>query len=68
AIYRPSPAFVYRAALWTSFSRPEFGYVSGGQSVTRDPVTREVVAIRQGNADLKPAKAVNLDVSAEYYP
>lgn len=68
AIYRPSEQFVYRAALWTSFSRPEFVNIMGGQSITRDPATKEITAIHQGNPDLKPAQAINFDVSAEYYP
>lgn len=68
ATYRPNDQWVYRAALWTSFSRPEYGYISGGQSVTRDPVTNEILAISRGNPDLKPAEAVNLDLSAEFYP
>lgn len=68
ATYRPSERFVYRAALWTSFSRPEFAYISAGQSVTRDPATKEIIAISRGNPDLKPAEAINLDLSAEFYP
>lgn len=68
ATWRPNEQWVYRAALWTSFSRPEYGYISGGQSVTRDPVTNEILAISRGNPDLKPAEALNLDLSAEFYP
>ena len=68
ATYRPNDHWVYRAAAWTSFSRPEYGYISGGQSVTRNPVTNEIIAISRGNPDLKPAEALNLDLSAEFYP
>ena len=68
ATYRQSERLVYRGAVWTSFSRPEYGNISGGQSITRDPVTKEILAISQGNPDLKPAKALNVDVSAEFYP
>ena len=35
AIYRPSENFVYRGAIWTSFSRPEFSNISRGVSVGR---------------------------------
>ena len=68
AVWRPDSRFVYRGALWTSFSRPEYGNISQGVSVTRDPSTHEIVAVSRGNPDLKPAQAVNLDLSAEYYP
>ena len=68
ATWRPAHQWVYRGAIWTSFSRPEFAYISGGQSVGRDPVTQEIISISRGNPDLKPAKAINFDVSAEFYP
>ncbi len=64
--YRPSPDQVYRAAIWTSFSRPEYGNITGGQSVSRN-AANEIVGISQGNPDLKPAEATNIDLSAEYY-
>jgi len=35
AVYRPSDNFVYRGAIWTSFSRPEFSNISRGVSVGR---------------------------------
>jgi len=68
AIWRPDDRQVYRAALWTGYSPPEYGYISAGQTITRDPGTNEIVAISQGNPDLKPAKSINFDLSAEYYP
>ncbi|GAA0763796.1 hypothetical protein GCM10010203_33860 [Actinomadura yumaensis] len=73
AVYRPSENFVYRGAIWTSFSRPEFSNISRGVSVGRakprpGETLGEIVSISQGNPDLKPAEALNLDVSAEYYP
>lgn len=68
ATLRPNDKQVYRAAIWTGYSPPEYSYVSGGESVTRDPGTHEIVSISRGNPDLKPAKSVNFDVSAEYYP
>lgn len=67
AVYRPSQDFVYRGAVWTSFSRPEYGNILRGESVTRNP-KGEVTGISRGNPDLKPASAVNIDLSAEYYP
>ncbi|MFN3228227.1 MAG: TonB-dependent receptor [Asticcacaulis sp.] len=68
AIWRPEDRFVVRGALWTSFSRPEYGNISRGESITRDKGTNEIVAISRGNPVLKPAKATNLDLSAEFYP
>jgi len=73
AVYRPSDNFVYRGAIWTSFSRPEFSNISRGVSVGRAPprpgqTLGDIVSISRGNPDLKPAEALNLDVSAEYYP
>ncbi|MCG2664754.1 TonB-dependent receptor [Brevundimonas sp.] len=73
AVYRPSDNFVYRGAIWTSFSRPEFSNISRGVSVSRaaprpGQTLGDIVSISRGNPDLKPAEALNLDVSAEYYP
>ena len=73
AVYRPSDNFVYRGAIWTSFSRPEFSNISRGVSVSRaaprpGQILGDIVSISRGNPDLKPAEALNLDVSAEYYP
>jgi len=73
AVYRPTDNFVYRGAIWTSFSRPEFSNISRGVSVSRaaprpGQTLGDIVSISRGNPDLKPAEALNLDVSAEYYP
>ncbi|MDR3510629.1 MAG: TonB-dependent receptor [Caulobacteraceae bacterium] len=66
ATYRPAPKIVYRAAIWTSFSRPAYQYISGASTVTRDG-TGAITSISQGNPDLKPMTALNFDLSAEYY-
>ncbi|HWW63399.1 MAG TPA: TonB-dependent receptor [Sphingomonadaceae bacterium] len=68
ATWRPDSRQVYRAALWTGYSPAEYSYLSAGQTITRDPGTNEIVGISQGNPDLKPAKSINADLSAEYYP
>lgn len=68
AIYRVGDRFVYRGAIWTSFSRPEYANITRGESIGRDPVTKEVISINRGNPDLKPATSTNVDLSAEYYP
>jgi TonB-dependent receptor len=67
-----------RAAIWTSFARPdiarmsssrEYGYDTdpdgdGEENPTSDWV---LVSIEQGNPDLKPMKAINYDLSIERY-
>ena len=68
AVWRKGSNLVYRGALWTSFSRPEYGNLTRGESIGRDPVTHEILSISRGNPDLKPAQSLNLDLSAEYYP
>ncbi|ENZ81737.1 MULTISPECIES: TonB-dependent receptor [Caulobacter] len=68
AVYRQGLKLVYRGAIWTSFSRPEYANISRGESVTRDPATKEIIAISRGNPDLKPGESLNFDLSAEYYP
>lgn len=68
AIWRPSDKQVLRGAIWTGYSPPEYGNISGGQSIERDPGTNEIIAISRGNPDLKAAKSINADISLEYYP
>ncbi|MFC6839600.1 TonB-dependent receptor [Xanthomonas theicola] len=63
--YRPGDGgAVYRAALWTSYTRPAFVQLGGGANydVSSDGVT----TITEGNPDLKPIKALNVDVSGEW--
>ena len=67
ATFRPNDKQVYRAAIWTGYSAPEYGYISGGQTITRNG-SGQIVGITQGNPDLKAARALNFDISAEYYP
>ena len=66
-IWRPTDKQVYHVALWTGYSPPEYGYLSGGQSVGRNS-QNEIISISQGNPDLKAARSINADISAEYYP
>ncbi|CTP90263.1 TonB-dependent outer membrane receptor [Xanthomonas translucens pv. poae] len=63
--YRPGNAnAVYRASVWTSYTRPAFVQLGGGANyaVSSDSIT----TITEGNPDLKPIKAVNVDVSGEW--
>jgi TonB-dependent receptor len=58
---------VYRAAVWTGYAAPEFEYLSGAETITR-AANGDILSISRGNPDLKPTRATNFDVSAEYYP
>ncbi len=68
ANWRPADRQVYRAALWTGYSPPEYGNLAASQSIGRDPKTKEILTISRGNPNLKPARATNADVSFEWYP
>ncbi|GAO53076.1 TonB-dependent receptor [Novosphingobium sp. MD-1] len=67
AIWRPDDKNVVRAAIWTGYSPPEYGFIAASQSVSRNS-KGEVVGISRGNPDLKAARALNLDLSLETYP
>jgi len=67
-----------RAAIWTSFARPDIARMSSAREYSYDsdpdgdgtvnPTSDWVlVAIEQGNPDLKPMKAINYDLSIERY-
>lgn len=56
-----------RSAIWTGYSAPEYAYLSGSQAVTRNPGTGNIIAISQGNPNLKAARALNFDLSGDYY-
>ncbi len=62
--YRPSSDVVYRGSVWTSYTRPPFVQLGGSSqtSVSADGTT----TIKQGNPNLKPVKAVNIDLSGEW--
>jgi TonB-dependent receptor len=77
-IYDFTPRTKLRAAAWTSFARPdiarmssarEYGYDTdpdgdGEENPTSDWV---LMSIEQGNPNLKPMRAINLDLSLEHY-
>jgi len=62
--WRPGDAAVYRGSVWTSYTRPAFIQLAGGErrSISDDGN----VSISRGNPDLKPIKAINLDLSGEW--
>lgn len=54
---------VYRASAWTSYTRPAFVQLGGGVSYD---ISGSVITITEGNPDLEPIKALNLDLSGEW--
>jgi len=62
--YRPEPGAVYRAGIWTSYTRPAFIKLGGGASVS--PSASGATTITQGNPNLKPVTAINYDLSGEW--
>ena len=62
--YRPDGSSIYRASVWTSYTRPPFIQLAGGsrKSVSADGTT----VITLGNPNLKAIDAVNFDTSAEW--
>lgn len=64
ANWRPDDDSVYRAAVWTSYTRPAFVQLAGGAryDLSDDGVT----TITMGNPDLKPIRAINADLSGEW--
>ncbi len=62
--WRPSGEAVYRGSVWTSYTRPAFIQLAGGE---RQQVSDDGnISITKGNPDLKPIKAINLDLSGEW--
>ncbi|PZR35957.1 TonB-dependent receptor [Caulobacter segnis] len=62
--WRPSDAAVYRGSVWTSYTRPAFIQLAGGER--RQTGDDGNVSITRGNPNLKPIKAINLDLSGEW--
>lgn len=62
--YRPAGNAVYRASIWTSYTRPPFTQLGGGAqtSISDDGTT----TITKGNPNLKAIDAVNYDLAAEW--
>ncbi|MCD7098246.1 TonB-dependent receptor [Stenotrophomonas sp. MMGLT7] len=56
---------VYRAGLWTSYTRPAFVQLGGGSSTSISADTGRIT-ITEGNPDLDPIKSLNLDLSGEW--
>jgi TonB-dependent receptor len=66
--YRPSARSVYRFGVWDSYVRPPFIDLSGGstESVSTNANGQTVTTIKQGNPNLKPVTATNVDLSGEW--
>ena len=63
--YRPGTASVYRASVWTSYTRPPLFQLGGSASQSVDPSTGAITIVK-GNPDLKPIDAVNADASGSW--
>lgn len=62
--WRPNADWTVRAAVWTSFARPNFTDISKGINVESNGP--RIVSISKGNPDLKPAEALNFDLGVQY--
>lgn len=67
--YRPVADLVVRAAATQTLGRPEYPQLSPGGGTSFEEATpgRYEGSFSEGNADLKPYKSTNLDLSAEWY-
>ncbi|MFA4938231.1 TonB-dependent receptor [Brevundimonas sp.] len=78
--YALNPSTKIRAAIWTSFARPDIARMSSSREYSYDadpdgdgdgaenPTSDWLlVGIEQGNPDLKPMRAINYDLSIERY-
>ncbi|MEA1648640.1 TonB-dependent receptor [Nitrospirillum sp. BR 11164] len=63
ANYRPDENSVYRAAIWTSYTRPPFVQLGGGSQTS---ISNGVTTITEGNPNLKAITAVNYDLSGQW--
>jgi TonB-dependent receptor len=66
----PSSNTVFRVAYSRSLGRPEYNTLSPGGTITVEDGTiagSQVAGVSFGNPDLKPYRADNLDVTAEWY-
>ena len=62
--WRPNADWTVRAAVWTSFARPNFTDISKGINIESNGP--RIVSIAKGNPDLKPAEALNFDLGVQY--
>lgn len=62
--YRPAADQVYRAALWTSYTRPSPYQLAGNATTAID--ADGVVTVTRGNPALKPVRVLNADLSGEW--
>lgn len=64
--YRPDDRLVLRGAVRKSYARPAFDQLVGPTVVTRD-TNGTIIGLSQPNPDLKPVRAINVDLNADYY-
>jgi len=62
--WRPSDNSVYRAAVWTSYTRPAFIQLAASSSITVNGDGTTDIA--SGNPNLKPIESVNYELSGQW--
>jgi TonB-dependent receptor len=62
--WRPADNTVYRAAIWTSYTRPAFIQLAASSSSVSN--SDGTTTITSGNPNLKPIESVNYEVSGQW--
>lgn len=63
--YRPDESALYRASVWTSYTRPAFIQLASHSTIKTGDSGN--VSVTNGNPNLKPIRAVNFDLSGQWY-
>jgi TonB-dependent receptor len=61
--WRPSENSVYRASIWTGYTRPAFVQLANATTVSKNDAYSSITV---GNPDLKPVEALNFDLSGQW--
>lgn len=62
--WRPSDSAIYRASVWTSYTRPAFVQLAAHTTVDQGD---DFDTATEGNPNLKPIEAVNFDISGQWF-
>jgi TonB-dependent receptor len=67
--YRPQPFVVYRGAIWASYSPPAPYQLGGGAQIGSaggSAADGGATTVLEGNPNLKPVQALNIDISGDW--
>jgi len=67
--YRPQPFVVYRGAIWASYSPPAPYQLGGGAQIGSaggSAADGGATTVLEGNPNLKPVQALNVDISGDW--